>query len=123
MVLTDFLYPGETIVFQSNKIESFNDHFFFYITDQRILLYRRRGVFVQKGQSHRGENREHSNNAILRNRDITKEGHFAHRNVKQKDGSYSGESGGYKSHMARNAEIHQKRPTDLAETEQPYSLD
>ena len=48
MVLTDFLYPGETIVFQSNKIESLNDHFFFYITDQRILLYRRRGVLFKK---------------------------------------------------------------------------
>jgi hypothetical protein len=48
LVLTDFLYPGETIVFQSNKIESLNDHFFFYITDQRILLYRRRGVLFKK---------------------------------------------------------------------------
>ncbi len=48
MVLTDFLYPGETIVFQSNKIESLNDKFLFYITDQRILLYRRRGVLFKK---------------------------------------------------------------------------
>ena len=48
MVLTEFLYPGETIVFQSNRIESLNDHFFFYITDQRILLYRRRGVLFKK---------------------------------------------------------------------------
>jgi hypothetical protein len=48
LVLTDFLYPGETIVFQSNRIESLNDHFFFYITDQRILLYRRRGVLFKK---------------------------------------------------------------------------
>ena len=48
MVLTDFLYPGETIVFQSGKIESLNDKFFFYITDQRILLHRRRGVFFKK---------------------------------------------------------------------------
>ena len=48
MVLTDFLYPGETIVFQSNKIESLNDNFFFYITDQRILLHRRRGVLFKK---------------------------------------------------------------------------
>ena len=48
MVLTDFLYPGETIVFQSSKIESLNDNFFFYITDQRILLYRRRGVLFKK---------------------------------------------------------------------------
>ena len=48
MVLTDFLYPGETIVFQSNKIASLNDSFFFFITDQRILLYRRRGVLLKK---------------------------------------------------------------------------
>jgi len=48
LVLTDFLYPGETIVFQSNKIESLNDSFFFYITDQRILLYRRRGILFKK---------------------------------------------------------------------------
>ncbi len=48
LVLTDFLYPGETIVFQSNKIDSLNDSFFFYITDQRILLYRRRGVLFKK---------------------------------------------------------------------------
>jgi len=48
LVLTDFLYPGETIVFQSGKIESLNDNFFFYITDQRIILYRRRGVFFKK---------------------------------------------------------------------------
>ena len=48
MVLTDFLYPGETIVFQSRKIESLDDKFFFYITDQRILLHRRRGVLFKK---------------------------------------------------------------------------
>ena len=48
MVLTDFLFPGETIVFQSNKITSLNDDFFFFITDQRILLYRRRGVLLKK---------------------------------------------------------------------------
>ena len=47
MVLSDFLYPGETIVFQSGKIASLNDHFFFYITDQRILLYRRRGFLFK----------------------------------------------------------------------------
>ncbi|MDG6223342.1 MAG: hypothetical protein IAX21_03260 [Candidatus Bathyarchaeota archaeon] len=48
MVLSDFLYPDETIVFQSRKIESLNDNFFFYITDQRILLHRRRGVMFKK---------------------------------------------------------------------------
>jgi hypothetical protein len=48
LVLAEFLYPGETIVFQSNKIESLDDHFFFFITDQRILLYRRRGILFKK---------------------------------------------------------------------------
>jgi ribosomal protein S3 len=48
MVLSEFLYPGEGIIFQSNKIESLNDNFFFFITDQRILLYRRRGVLFKK---------------------------------------------------------------------------
>jgi len=48
VVLADFLYPGETIIFQSNKVQSLNDTFFFFITDQRILLYRRRGVLFKK---------------------------------------------------------------------------
>ena len=48
MVLSEFLYPGEGIIFQSNKIERLNDNFFFFITDQRILLYRRRGVLFKK---------------------------------------------------------------------------
>jgi hypothetical protein len=48
VVLSDFLYPGEKIIFQSGKIESLNDQFSFYITDQRILLYRQRGVLFKK---------------------------------------------------------------------------
>ena len=48
VVLSDFLYPDETILFQSKKIQSLNDNFFFYITDQRILLHRRRGVMFKK---------------------------------------------------------------------------
>lgn len=48
MVLKDFLSPGETIIFQSRQIESLNDKFFFYITNQRILLHRRRGVLFKK---------------------------------------------------------------------------
>jgi hypothetical protein len=48
LVLKDFLYPGEEIVFQSKKIESLNDTFFLYITDQRILLHRQRGVLFKK---------------------------------------------------------------------------
>jgi hypothetical protein len=48
LVLVDFLYPGEAVVFQSGKVRTLNDQFFFYITDQRILLHRRRGVFFKK---------------------------------------------------------------------------
>ena len=48
MVLEDFLLPGEIIIFQSGKIKTLNDRFDFYITDQRILLYRRRGVMFKK---------------------------------------------------------------------------
>jgi hypothetical protein len=48
LVLTDFLYPGETVIFQSGKVKTLNDVFFFYITDQRILLHRRRGVMFKK---------------------------------------------------------------------------
>jgi hypothetical protein len=48
VVLTDFLYPGEAVVFQSGKVRTLNDQFFFYITDQRILLHRRRGVLFKK---------------------------------------------------------------------------
>ena len=75
MVLADFLYPGETIVFQSNKIESLNDNFFFYITDQRILLYRRRGVLFKKDRiiSERIENirsMQYGEMGILRKRGI-----------------------------------------------------
>jgi hypothetical protein len=44
----DFLYPGETIIYQSGKVYSLDDQFFFFITDQRILLYRRRGVLFKK---------------------------------------------------------------------------
>lgn len=46
--LTEFLFPGETVLFQSGKIDSLNDSFFFYITNQRILMYRRRGVLFKK---------------------------------------------------------------------------
>ena len=48
MVLSDFLLPGEAIVFQSGKVRTLNDQFFVYITDQRILLHRRRGVLFKK---------------------------------------------------------------------------
>ncbi len=75
MVLTDFLYPGETIIFQSNKIESLNDNFFLYITDQRILLHRRRGVLFKKDRivAERIENirtMQYSERGILRKRGI-----------------------------------------------------
>lgn len=48
MVLEDFLLPGEVIIFQSGNVRSLNDRFVFYITDQRILLHRRRGVVLKK---------------------------------------------------------------------------
>jgi len=48
LVLEDFLFPGEVIIFQSGKVETLNDSFDFYITDQRILLHRRRGVLFKK---------------------------------------------------------------------------
>ncbi len=48
MVLEDFLFPGEIITFQSGKVKTLDDRFEFYITDQRILLYRRRGVVFKK---------------------------------------------------------------------------
>jgi hypothetical protein len=48
LVLEDFLLPREVIIFQSRKVKSLNDHFIFYITDQRILLHRRRGVVFKK---------------------------------------------------------------------------
>ena len=48
MVLEDFLFPGEIVIFQSGKVKTLNDRFDFYVTDQRILLYRRRGVVFKK---------------------------------------------------------------------------
>jgi len=48
LVLKDFLLPGEIIIFQSRKVKTLNDKFIFYITDQRILLHKRRGVVFKK---------------------------------------------------------------------------
>jgi hypothetical protein len=48
LVLEDFLFPGETVIFQSGRVKTLNDRFDFYVTDQRILLYRRRGVVFKK---------------------------------------------------------------------------
>jgi hypothetical protein len=48
LVLSEFLLPGEAVVFQSGKVRTLNDQFFVYITDQRILLHRRRGVLFKK---------------------------------------------------------------------------
>jgi len=48
LVLKDFLLPGEAIIFQSRKVKTLNDRFIFYITDQRILLHRRRGAIFKK---------------------------------------------------------------------------
>ncbi len=48
LVLEDFLFPGETVIFQSGKVKTLREHFDFFVTDQRILLYRRRGVVFKK---------------------------------------------------------------------------
>jgi hypothetical protein len=49
LVLEEFLLPGEIINFQSpRKVKAYNVSFDFLITDQRILLYRRRGVLLKK---------------------------------------------------------------------------
>jgi ASC-1-like (ASCH) protein len=58
LVLENFLLPGEVIIFQSGKIRTLNDRFIFYITDQRIVLHRRRGVVFKKDRvvSERVEN-------------------------------------------------------------------
>ena len=48
MVLEDFLIPKEVITFQSGKVKTLDDSFDFYITNQRILLYRRKGVLFRK---------------------------------------------------------------------------
>ncbi len=48
LVLEDFLFPGETVIFQSGKVKTLRENFDFYVTDQRILLYRRRGVVFKK---------------------------------------------------------------------------
>lgn len=44
LFLEDFLFPGEIIIFQSGRVETLNDRFDFYVTNQRIILYRRRGL-------------------------------------------------------------------------------
>ena len=49
LVLEDFLLPGEVVEFQSpRKVRAYSAPFDFLITDQRILLYRRRGVLLKK---------------------------------------------------------------------------
>jgi len=49
LVLKDFLFPGEDIRFQSpRRVRTHDDLFEFYITDHRILLYKRRGVVLKK---------------------------------------------------------------------------
>jgi hypothetical protein len=49
LVLKDFLFPNETIKYQSpNKINYLGDKFYFYITNQRILVYRSKGKVFKK---------------------------------------------------------------------------
>jgi hypothetical protein len=49
LVLKDFLFPNETVKYQSpNKISYLGDKFYFYITNQRILAYRSKGKVFKK---------------------------------------------------------------------------
>jgi len=49
LVLDDFLLPRETIRYQSpGMIRYLGDKFYFYITNQRILVYRSRGKVFKK---------------------------------------------------------------------------
>lgn len=49
LVLEDFLLPNETIKYQSlNKISYLGDKFYFYITNQRMLVYRSKGKVFKK---------------------------------------------------------------------------
>ena len=49
LVLKDFLLPNEAISYQSpGKIRYLGDKFYFCITNQRILAYRRRGKVFKK---------------------------------------------------------------------------
>ena len=49
LVLEDFLFPNETIKYQSpNKISYLGDKFYFYITNQRMLVYRSKGKYFKK---------------------------------------------------------------------------
>jgi len=51
LVLEDFLFPNETIKYQSpNKISYLGDKFYFYITNQRILVYRSKGKVSKKAR-------------------------------------------------------------------------
>jgi hypothetical protein len=49
LVLEDFLFPNEIVIYQSeNKIRYLGDKFYFYITNRRILVHRRKGKIVKK---------------------------------------------------------------------------
>ncbi len=49
LVLEDFLLHNETIKYQSpNKISYLGDKFYFYITNQRILVHRSKGKVSKK---------------------------------------------------------------------------
>ena len=49
LVLKDFLLPNEAIRYRSpGKIRYLGDKFYFCITNQRILVYRRRGKVFKK---------------------------------------------------------------------------
>ena len=49
LVLEDFLLPDEIIMYQSpNKISLFGEKFYFYLTNQRVLVYRGKGRVFKK---------------------------------------------------------------------------
>jgi len=49
LVLEDFLFPNEIVIYQSEKkIRYLGYKFYFYITNRRILVYRRRGKVFKK---------------------------------------------------------------------------
>jgi len=52
LVLKDFLLPNEAIKYKSpGKIRYLGDKFHFYITNQRILVYRRKGTVFKKDRA------------------------------------------------------------------------
>jgi len=77
LVLEDLLLPGEVIKFQSGKVKTLNDRFDFYITNQRILLHRRRGVLFKKDR------------VIAERIEDIRTLHYHEKGVSEKEGSFT----------------------------------